>query len=77
MYESLMNSVLIGIWSSPTVNGTRPPPGGGYTLTSIDEHRAILHGGHDADHGCRSSDLYFIDFQTMVSMHSTIKLWLT
>ena len=62
-------SIYIGSWSSPTVNGTRPPPGRGFALTSIDEHRAILHGGYDAGHKCRSSDVYIIDFQTMVGVH--------
>ena len=48
------------------MNGTRPPPCAVVALTSIDDHRALLYGGRDAEHMCRSSDLYIIDFDTVV-----------
>ena len=38
----------------------------GFSLTSIDDHRALLYGGGDAEHRSIVSDLYLIDFQTMV-----------
>ena len=53
-------------WSSPTFRGTRPPPCAGFTLTSIDGSRAVFFGGYDAKHCCRISDIYIIDFHTMV-----------
>ena len=54
-----------GLWSSPTVRGTRPPPCAGFTLTSIDNHRAVFFGGRVPGRG-RVNDLYIIDFDTMV-----------
>ena len=59
-------SMFAGGWSSPIVRGTRPPPFSGFTLTSIDNYRAILFGGKDGEYNERMSDLYLIDFQTMV-----------
>ena len=55
-----------GAWSSPSFSGTRPPPCGGFSLTSIDDHRALLYGGWDGERRGRVSSLYVIDFQTMV-----------
>ena len=37
-----------------------------FTLTSIDEYRALMFGGKEGKHLQRVSDLYFIDFHTMV-----------
>ena len=54
-----------GAWISPAVKGTRPPPCNGFTLTSIDSHRAVLFGGTQPGRG-QVSDLYLIDFNTMV-----------
>ena len=67
-FTTLHLIVLLGIWSSPTVSGTRSPPRSGLTLTSIDENRAIAYGGWDGERGSGSSDLYLIDFQTMVGV---------
>ena len=61
-------SHLSGAWSSPTVRGTRPPPTAFFTLTSIDDYRALFFGGHDGEHLQEISDLYLIDFQMMVCM---------
>ena len=54
-----------GVWFSPVVKGTRPPPCAGFTLTSVDNHRAVLFGGRHPERG-RINDLYLIDFDTMV-----------
>ena len=57
-----------GVWFSPVFNGIRPPPSSTFTLTSIDNHRALLFGGGQLV-GCGiTSDLYLIDFDTMVSV---------
>ena len=58
--------LFIGIWSSPSFSGTRPIPCGAFSLTSIDDHRALLYGGWDGERQSAVSDLYLIDFQTMV-----------
>ena len=34
----------IGVWSSPPVTGTRPPPCAYASLTTVDDHRAVLFG---------------------------------
>ena len=57
--------VCVGVWSSPTVRGARPPPCGGFTLTSIDNHRGVLFGGFQPERGI-VDDLYMIDFDAMV-----------
>ena len=59
-------SIFAGGWSSPAVRGTRPPPFAYFTLTSIDNYRAISFGGYDGEHIQQISDLYLIDFQMMV-----------
>ena len=58
-----------GAWFSPPVSGARPPPCSGFTLTAIDSHRAVLFGGWQPGGGGRVSDLYLIDFNTMVKCH--------
>ena len=45
---------------------SRLPSCSGFTLTSVNEYLALLYGGHDGEHDCPSSDLYLIDFKTMV-----------
>ena len=63
--SSLLISLLPGVWSSPKVSGTRPPPCAAFTLTMIDNHRAVLFGG---DHrGVTTNDVYIIDLTRMVS----------
>ena len=66
MFETQTDQIshmFAGDWSSPTVRGTRPPPLSAFTLTSIDNYRALSFGGGDLR---PISDLYLIDFQTMV-----------
>ena len=58
--------VFSGTWSSPSFSGTRPPPSYRFSLTSVDNHRALLYGGWDSERRSTVSDLYLIDFQTMV-----------
>lgn len=55
----------VGLWGSPILSGSRPPPSDGFTLTSIDAHRAVLFGGilHDRQY---INDVYIINFQKMV-----------
>ena len=66
-YTQVYRTILFsGTWSSPSFSGTRPPPCGVFSLTSIDDHRALLYGGYDGERRRRVSDLYLIDFQTMV-----------
>jgi hypothetical protein len=64
MYMTLY-IISAGVWSSPVVRGTRPPPCACFTLTSVDNHRAVLFGGFHPERG-QISDIYLIDFSTMV-----------
>ncbi len=58
--------LLPGVWSSPELRGERPPSCQGFTLTMVDQHRAVLFGGFQP--GCgRVNDVYLFDFRTMVS----------
>ena len=59
--------VFPGGWSSHAFSGTSPPPTGAFTLTSIDEHRALMFGGTERQELKRVSNLYLIDFQKMVN----------
>ena len=54
-----------GLWSSPILRGNRPPPCAYFTLTSIDNNRAVLFAGKQPEHG-RVNDMYIIDFDIMV-----------
>ena len=60
----MMFIISSGTWSSITCTGTRPPPCFGFSLTMIDNHRAVLFGGIHADY--KSNDAYILDLATMV-----------
>ena len=69
--------VLAGVWCSPTVSGTRPPPCAGFTLTAIDNYRAIMFGGLDGQQwsmqkGLKVKQTYLINFETIVYNINTI-----
>jgi hypothetical protein len=55
-----------GMWSVPIVSGTRPPPCRGFSLTMLDNHRAVLFGGSQPS-GHKSNDVYILDLAQMVS----------
>ena len=55
-----------GVWSSPVMSGSRPPPCRNFTFTSIDKHRALLFGGFLPEGRCRVNHLYLFDFSIMV-----------
>ena len=65
-YTIIMVTMDIRYVVSPTISGTRPPPGAFFSLTSIDECRALMFGGKEGKHMQRISDLHLIDFHTMV-----------
>ena len=65
--------------SLPTFTGTTPPPNSYFTFTAIDDHRALVFGGHVTlgRNDSRTDSLYLIDFNKMVSVGidpSTIQL---
>ena len=69
MTSFLCNNISIcttGVWNSPTSTGERPPPCAHFTLTSIDDRRAVLFGGFNGDQGDMMNDVYIIDLQNMV-----------
>ena len=63
--DSCIYNSPAGLWSSPLLKGTRLPPCAHFTLTSIDNNRAVLFAGRQIEHG-RVNDLYMIDFDIMV-----------
>ena len=59
-------SLSLGSWSSPSVKGSRPPPCAGFSLTMIDEERAVMFGGEDR-RDYILNDVYVLHMSTMVS----------
>ncbi len=58
---------ISGIWSSPTVTGTKPPPCTNFSLTRVDDYHAVLFGGSGGPtHGSMNS-VYILDFTKMVN----------
>ena len=55
-------SHFLGSWSSPSVKGSRTPPCACFSLTMIDEERAVMFGGNDS-----INDVYVLHMSTMVS----------
>ena len=55
-----------GSWCTPFFTGQRPPPCADFTLTSINNFRAILYGG-DRGIYVDSQDLYLLDLKNLVS----------
>ena len=54
-----------GTWSSPPMTGSRPPPCSGFSLTTVDENRAVLFGGYQPGRE-RVNDVYILHFNDMV-----------
>ena len=59
-------SNFLGSWSSPCVKGSRPPPCAYFSLTMIDEERAVMFGGEDRNLKYLN-DVYILRMSTMVS----------
>ena len=60
-------SLPLGLWSSPSVKGSRPPPRSDFSLTMIDEEDAVMFGGYSS-HSRNSGDMYVLHLPTMVSV---------
>ena len=56
-------STLTGTWSSPTLRGTGPPPCTSFSLTMIDDRRAVLFGGLQPP---ATKEVYILDLTGMV-----------
>ena len=61
----LLGYNFTGKWSSPVVSGRRPPPCSDFTLTMVDDHRAVLFGGIGGRGELKH--LYVLDIARMVS----------
>ena len=59
-------SHFLGSWSSPSVKGSRPPPCAYFSLTMIDEERAVMFGGQDCNRKSLNG-VYILHMSTMVS----------
>ena len=61
--------LVAGDMSLPMISGTTPPPNSYFTFTAIDDHRALIFGGHVTlgRSDIRTDSLYLIDFNKMVS----------
>ena len=72
MYKYHINYLCptAGVWSCPATTGERPPPLQAFTMTALDDRRAVLFGGGNIDQGYMyMNDVYIIDFHTMVHVH--------
>ena len=67
---------LSGIWCSPPVSGTRPPPCGDFSLTMIAQHLAVLFGGYQSSLYRTSNYVYMLDVRGMVSSGYDFLVWL-
>ena len=56
----------LGLWSSPSVKGSQPPPCSSFSLTVIDENQAVMFGGGSSV-SIKSSKAYILHLPTMVS----------
>ena len=55
-----------GVWLSPELRGERPPPCANFTLTMVDQHRAVLFGGSQPERN-GVNDVYLFNFSDMVN----------
>ena len=58
-------SPSLGSWSSPSEKGSRLPPCAYFSLTMIDEERAVMFGA--TDRMVYLNDVYVLHMSTMVS----------
>ena len=56
---------ILGLWSSPSISGTRPPPCSGFSLTMTDEDQAVMFGGNTPSD--MSSEARVLHLPTIVS----------
>jgi len=57
--------VVLGLWSSPTIKGSRPPPSSDFSLTMTEEDRAVMFGG--VTQSGKPSEARVLHLPTMVS----------
>ena len=65
MYKMYLCCWNIGLWSSPLVKGSRPPPCSHFSLTLTDKDQAVMFGGCTSSG--RSSEAYILNLPAMVS----------
>ena len=65
IYWSIFLLCDLGLWSSPFIKGSRPPPCSSFSLTMTDEDQAVMFGGNTPSG--ESSEAYFLQLLTMVS----------
>ena len=63
-------SVNLGLWSSPSMKGTRPPPCDDFSLTMTGEDQAVMFGGFTPSG--KSSEVRTLHLPTMVSSMSAM-----
>ena len=56
---------VLGLWSSQSNKGSRPPPCSSFSLTVTDEDQAVMFGGNTPSD--RSSEARVLHLPTMVS----------
>ena len=66
LFSITCTGVDLGQWSSPSMNGVRPPPCENLSLTMIDEDQAVMFGGTTSP-AVRSSDARVLHLPTIVS----------
>ena len=58
------HSSMPGVWISPEMTGTRPPPCAAFTLTKVDPHRVVLFGGKQKSE--RVNQLHILNMENWV-----------
>ena len=61
---------ILGLWSSPSMKGIRPPPSSDFSLTMTDKNQAVMFGGYIPL--CESSKAHTLHLPTMVSQYVTV-----
>ena len=65
LFSITCTGVDLGQWSSPSMNGVRPPPCEDFSLTMSDEDQAVMFGGNISSG--LTSDARVLHLPTMVS----------
>ena len=63
-------SFCVGVWISPEVTGSRPPPCGAFSFTRVDSCRVALFGGRQREE--RTDQLHILNMDTWVSGQKSV-----
>ena len=70
---SLLSFFIPGVWISPEMTGTRPPPCAAFTLTKVDPHRVVMFGGRQFSE--RVNQLHILNMENWVCVYNCISFF--